>query len=1100
MSHILEQSTLRILTPEGQTVGAGFIVAPGLAVTCAHVVAAAKSGPGQALGVAAYSNGTELRATVSEQGWSPSEADDVAFVRLEGEGTGLVPLTLSAAGGRLRRPFAALGFPPEKAYAASWAQGILAEVVAAPGRAGVLQFQGEEIRAGMSGAALLDANADQVIGMVSEYRDEGGNRRAYAVTAETIWDASRAAFELVPPALEAPVERLLAQFLAVLREAGSGIQVGRDIRDTFLVVGSNNLVCLTQADLDRFTRSAPTSGASPEEIYLARFILNTTYARWEREYVPLAGSLTAATAPVMRLRHAADPGIGQAGLPLHDIREALTLHAKSRLVILGDPGAGKSTTLYRLALDLARRRLSDPGAEKLPLWINLFEFSDANPDPDAFLQRRWEAECGFGVEYAQAVNRGQVCFLLDGLNQMPFEDRQDRFDRWSAWAQRLPPGNWVIFTCRGADYLPVLGLPEVHVQSLDRGRIHQYLEIRFGVEQATEKWKEFESCLQSADDRFERMVSNPLMLSLLVQRAASGTPLTDNRAELMCDLAEQRLLHELAFGRQPDELRADVKAAVTQTTHALERLAYAMQRARGEGTSFKVEFARQILTDKWPDWVDLLKLAGDAGLIQPRFVPDAPDVNYAFAHHLFQEYFAAGELLARYRAGENLSELWRVPWQFPLRRSKPTQPLEPPAVTGWEETTLMAAARQGESEMQAFVKAVARANLPLAGRVLATARGADFEFNLAHLRQPAADLRRDLLARQRSPWVHLRARIAAGLALGELGHPDLRPQSFAFEGRTVWAIPPCLEAIPAGPFLIGSNFDDKHAYSDEKTRQRQINLSAFSMGCYPVTNAEYRFFIAAGGYNDRRWWSEAGWTWRQGGLEAHREAMEDWLEYRKWAQQKDLVQLSKEWNWSPANLRFWQRMVKLDETEAHAQAAQLFDRPFDRPAYWDDSALSAPARPVIGVNWHEAEAYCAWLSAVSGQVVRLPLEAEWEKAARGTAGVDYPWGERFDPNRCNTVESWIGATTPVGLYPNGKSPFQIWDASGNVWEWTVSEYRAYPGGDENASKDFGERFCVVRGGSWDYDRGVARCAYRLRYTRADFGSFIGFRVLSPGAS
>ena len=84
--------------------------------------------------------------------------------------------------------------------------------------------------------------------------------------------------------------------------------------------------------------------------------------------------------------------------------------------------------------------------------------------------------------------------------------------------------------------------------------------------------------------------------------------------------------------------------------------------------------------------------------------------------------------------------------------------------------------------------------------------------------------------------------------------------------------------------------------------------------------------------------------------------------------------------WRPQRLRYWQRMVDLSEEEAHQQAQRQFERPFDRPAFWDDPELSSPARPVMGVNWYEAEAYCRWLSAVTDEDFRLPAEMAWEKS------------------------------------------------------------------------------------------------------------------------
>jgi len=169
----------------------------------------------------------------------------------------------------------------------------------------------------------------------------------------------------------------------------------------------------------------------------------------------------------------------------------------------------------------------------------------------------------------------------------------------------------------------------------------------------------------------------------------------------------------------------------------------------------------------------------------------------------------------------------------------------------------------------------------------------------------------------------------------------------------------------------------------------------------PVTNRPYGKFIEAGGYRENEYWSSDGQAWRE-------------------------------------------------------------ENRISQPQYWNEKDWSQPEHPVVGVSYHEAEAFAAWAGK------RLPTEKEWERAARGTDGREYPWGNEFDPEKCNTAKSKIGKTTRVTRYPNGISPAGCYDMAGNVWEWTASWYD-----DENTLR-------VLRGGSWFNDRDDARCADRLR--------------------
>ncbi len=172
------------------------------------------------------------------------------------------------------------------------------------------------------------------------------------------------------------------------------------------------------------------------------------------------------------------------------------------------------------------------------------------------------------------------------------------------------------------------------------------------------------------------------------------------------------------------------------------------------------------------------------------------------------------------------------------------------------------------------------------------------------------------------------------------------------------------------------------------------------------------------------------------------------------------------------------------------------------PSHWEGDTYSEELgdHPVVNVNWHDAVAYCQWLSEKTRKNYRLPTEAEWEKAAGWDEQVGkrqrYPWGDDFDPKKCNTSEGGPGDTTPVGQYsPDGDSPYGAADMSGNVWEWCSTVYRDYPYQTDDGREVLeteGSR--VLRGGSWDYGQYGARCAYRRRNGPVARDDNVGFRV------
>jgi formylglycine-generating enzyme required for sulfatase activity len=152
--------------------------------------------------------------------------------------------------------------------------------------------------------------------------------------------------------------------------------------------------------------------------------------------------------------------------------------------------------------------------------------------------------------------------------------------------------------------------------------------------------------------------------------------------------------------------------------------------------------------------------------------------------------------------------------------------------------------------------------------------------------------------------------------------------------------------------------------------------------------------------------------------------------------------------------------------------------------------------PVVGVSLPDAMAFIKWINTLFNENFRLPTEAEWEKAARGPDGRVYPWGDDFDPWRCNTDESGKRTTSPIGSYsPGGDSQYGVTDMSGNVWEWTNSLLMPYPY-NPNDGREIRKPSTkiAVRGGAWYYSRKLARCASREGVLADYLSASLGFRL------
>lgn len=245
-------------------------------------------------------------------------------------------------------------------------------------------------------------------------------------------------------------------------------------------------------------------------------------------------------------------------------------------------------------------------------------------------------------------------------------------------------------------------------------------------------------------------------------------------------------------------------------------------------------------------------------------------------------------------------------------------------------------------------------------------------------------------------------------------------------------LPEGMVFIPGGPFVMGSDQVDTEGkqqefgfrqpmYLDEHPRHEQ-KVNAFFIDALEVTNAEYKRYVMDTGAEPPPPWIQNGYN-----------VLEDKLR----SFEVDLLR--------KVAVDYFQLDMDTREMAAEAIVDELLKIQAQRDVL-----------PVAAVNWFDAASYCRWLGK------RLPTEAEWEKAARGPHGLEYPWGNEWALGKANSGDQ-DELLAAVGSYPEDRSVYNVYDMAGNVSEWVADWYQPYPGSDYQ-SEDFGDLFKVVKGG------------------------------------
>ncbi len=707
------------------------------------------------------------------------------------------------------------------------------------------------------------------------------------------------------------------------------------------------------------------------------------------------------------------------------------------VVILGDPGSGKTTHLKRLLLWCLREPPEEHGlpAGILPVFLPLRDLRDLTKGLDAFIEQELqgphlESSPGFG---RRLLGHGRLLFLLDGLDEVPDLARRAEVARWIESALENHPQSRFVVTCRFAGYSSEVRLGaqflEMHLRPLTTEQAEEFIRrwyriVETGLAEdpsqggaiAEPRAAELIARLREPDFRARRvfeLTRNPLLLTnlCLVHRDRGSLP--RNRARLY----EECIDVLLELWRSGKNLSPRVTAQTGR--RVLQPAALWLHQKEERTRASAAELAPVIDPSlKAVDWsggsaTDFLRTVRDSSGLLTGWGQD----TFGFMHLGFQEYLAAREIRRRHFEQKESGALRELAQRF--------------GESWWQEVSLLLLALEDPSLFDPFMREVAdtpafaqfpelvdaclddaaeKSAGPFA-ELLARPGGKDeglWERQLVALRAlerlDAAAVKGLAEHLRKHPSAAIRARFEAKVveAAQEAAREVIRAARGGYE----------LVRIPGGVFLMGSPADEEGRWSDEGPVHK-VRIPDFYIGRYPVTNEQYGLFLKEG------------------------------------------PQVSE-------------------------------------PRYWGDRKLNQPQQPVVGVSWKDAQRYAEWAE------LRFPSEAEWEYACRAGTKSHYYSGDREEDL---VRVGWYGGNSGGKLHPVGEkepSAFGLYDTHGNVWEW-VEDYwhRSYEGapvdGRPWVEKPQGS-FRVIRGGGWRSGARDCRSAFRDRIPPFNRDGRLGFRL------
>jgi formylglycine-generating enzyme required for sulfatase activity len=813
-------------------------------------------------------------------------------------------------------------------------------------------------------------------------------------------------------------------------------------------------------------------------------------------------------------------------------------------LLVGDPGCGKSTVLQHHQLSTARAALRAIAQGQTPtelcFWVRLSDYSADDAPPAEWLAQRWALAASARTSahtkgsvlpsWAEACQRLPLRVLADGTNEIKApnaEAQNEAMQRWAIWAAglassgagHLPP----LFSVRTLEQGGGLAAPGLNLRFVSMGlwtntQMQQYCEARnAGAVWAAMQTPQRQSLLE--------LCRLPFNLAAQCELFESTGQLATDRAELLSGVVWLRIIHEhnkqghgalaangllaakdvarIANGTWRSAMRAlpeqgwlvrGLDAHAEQLHHGGREVSFSAAQAE---QAFKATGSTCDST-AWLQAAQALDFIGVSGINSL-----TGEANLRYTHQLWQEFFAGRGLRERVPAqGAGADAFAALPNFAPpeiptiedaITKLGTADPLPGPGVSLWEEPVKLAV--QLSSRPLDWLHHLQAVNLPLAGRAAAAAL---VRLNAEPLAAPMLTALRQALLNRGQTHDDLRLRIEAAEALGDLGD-DLRYLKARGREKVDYLIPKPEHwvRVEAGTYRIGEGGE----YSNEMP-VTPVELQAFDIAFAPVTNAEYSCFLGAKGFEDDRWWvGELANTWRREGLRNGAEIErvgQLFLEARF-----DLPSLLERSSHAP---KTYLDRLRASAKRTEEESASLLESwygakvPDGLPQDWANSRFNHPAQPVVGICIFEAQAYCRWLSAQTGKPLGLPTEAQWEAAARGLEARQWPWQDLSNAAAMppiNADPAHLRRTNPVGVFASADTEYGLTDMSGNVWEWTLSEYSKVGLNAKLLHREAlnNSALRAVRGGSWDDRRSLCRPGFRFSISPEVRYFNLGFRVV-----